>query len=178
MSAEPVAPTLLDEFTPRFEFSLQEHALVSVGPARAEKMLRRLNVSPVRLLDGVYPVPMRPRPSTPGFDELLVNGRWTVLGYRVGESVVFGAAGRFWTVFSDWQPITPAQFVSYSRPRRGTIAVAISHLPCGPRQTLLTFEARATTTDEVAHRWADWYWHSVRPTAHLVIREVLRRASA
>jgi len=176
MTVEPVAPTLLDEFTPNFEFALREHVLVTAGPARADEILRRFSVSPSGLFGWLPPVPMRPCLSAPGFDELLAHGRWTVLGHRPGEGVVLGAAGRFWTAFSDWQPIAAEEFATYARPRRATIAIAITHTACGPR-SLLTFEARATTTDAVAYRWADWYWHTIRPTARLVIREVLSRAS-
>lgn len=175
MAVESTTPTLLDQFTPHFDFALREHVLADCAPDRAARLVRRFGANPPRLFEWALssPVPMRPRLSTPGFDELLANGRWAVLGQRAGEGVVLGAAGRFWTTYSDWQDITPDAFATYDRPRRATIAVAISHLPCGTGGALLTFEARATATDEVAYRWADWYWHVIRPTARLVIHQVL-----
>lgn len=62
--------------------------------------------------------------------------------------------------------------------RRGTIALAFVHRPYGEEQTLLTFEARATTTDQVAYRWADWHGHTIKPTARPVVRRVLRRVTS
>ncbi|HVW44629.1 MAG TPA: hypothetical protein VHC18_25095 [Amycolatopsis sp.] len=175
MTVNDDAPTLLDQFTPHFDFALREHVLITCEPGRAAQLVSRFSAGPPRLFGCALGVPMRPRVSTPGFDELLANGRWSVLGHRPGEGVVLGAAGRFWTTYADWQDIAPADFASYNRPRRATIAVAISHAP-GTAGTLLTFEARATTTDPIAYRWADWYWHTIRPTARLVIRQVLRQA--
>ncbi|GAB2957599.1 hypothetical protein GCM10017788_76260 [Amycolatopsis acidiphila] len=176
VTVDNAAPTLLDQFTPRFDFALREHVLVDGRPDETyEKFSALPEVFGWAL--GV-PLPLRPRDCAPGFDEILANGRWTVLGRRPDREIVVGAAGRFWTSFSDWQNVTAQEFPTFSRPRRGTIAIAFVHRPYGEEQTLLTFEARATTTDEVAYRWADWYWHTIKPTARLVVRQVLRRATS
>jgi hypothetical protein len=179
VTVENTAPRLLDQFTPRYDFMLREHLVVEGTPPTTCEMLARFSASPPQVFDWVLgvPMPLRPRASAPGFDEILVNGRWTVLGLRPEQEIVLGAAGRFWTSFSDWQKVSASEFPTFSRPRRGTIAIAIAHQPYGENQTLLTFEARATTTDEVAYRWADWYWQTVKPTARLVVRQILRRAS-
>ncbi|GHF74032.1 hypothetical protein FHX82_002078 [Amycolatopsis bartoniae] len=176
MTVENAAPTtLLDQFTPHYDFMLREHLLVH---ARPEETYERFSVLP-EVFDWSFgvPVPLRPHECAPGFDEILANGRWTELGRRQDEEIVLGTAGRFWTSFSDWQQVSAQEFPTFSRPRRGTIAIAFVHRPYGEEQTLVTFEARATTTDAVAYRWADWYWHTIKPTARLVIREVLRQAA-
>ncbi|WP_236796421.1 hypothetical protein [Amycolatopsis sp. GM8] len=175
MTMENVTPmTLLDQYTPHFDFVLREHLLVTANP---DETYKKVGEVPASFQPLGVPSPLRPRHCAPGFDEILAHGRWTVLGRRPGQELVLGAAGRFWTAFSDWQHITAEEFPNFSRPRRGTIAIAFVHRPYGEEQTLLTFEARATTTDPVAYRWAEWYWHTVKPTARLVIRRILRGAA-
>jgi hypothetical protein len=109
----------------------------------------------------------------PAFEDLLRCGHWVVLGEQPHREIVLGAAGRFWTPAMDWQQVTLAEFATFSRPRRGTIAVAFSVLPYGPRRSLLTFETRSTVADPVARRWAEWYWHTIKPAARLAAREIL-----
>jgi hypothetical protein len=176
VTVDNVAPTLLDQFTPRYDFLLREHLLVDARPDETYEKFSELPDA-FAWAPGTR-LPLRPHGCAPGFDEILANGRWTVLGRRPGQEIVLGAAGRFWTSFSDWQNVSAQEFPTFSRPRRGTIAIAFVHRPFGEEQTLLTFEARATTTDAVAYRWADWYWHTIKPTARLVIRQVLRRATS
>lgn len=116
--------------------------------------------------------PLRPRKDVPGFDEVLASAPWQPL--RTGEyEVVMGAAGRFWTPFMDWHRVGPGEFETFDRPCRATLAVSVSLWPYDPGQTLLTWEARARATDNVAFRWADWYWSLVRTTARLVVRDLL-----
>ncbi|KAA9161877.1 hypothetical protein FPZ12_013545 [Amycolatopsis acidicola] len=179
MTVEHVAPRLLDQFAPSYDFVLREHLLVDTPATRTTDALRRFGSDPAALFGWAFgvPMPLRPNSSSPGFDEILSNGQWTVLGERAGQEVVLGTAGRFWTSFSDWQRVSAQEFPSFRRPRRGTIAIALSYHPYHENRTLLTFEARAKTTDEVAYRWADWYWEAVKPTARLVVRQVLRRAT-
>ncbi|HVW44058.1 MAG TPA: hypothetical protein VHC18_22175 [Amycolatopsis sp.] len=160
---------LLDELAPRFDFALREHIAVEApGPvvysALAGSGTRRCRC-------GVPTV--RPRRNVPGFDELLTSARWVPLGRRPGEEIVTGAAGRFWTPYMDWCPLTPAEFAVFDRPCRATIAVSLSVGDCGAGRCVLSFEARVRATDAVAFRWADWYWHQVRPSAGVVVRDLL-----
>ncbi|KAA9166401.1 hypothetical protein FPZ12_002240 [Amycolatopsis acidicola] len=163
--------TLLDEFTPRFDFELREHMAVEADPGEVYATL----AAPDKALLEVSGKPLRPRPSVPGFDEVLDGAPWTVLARRPGQEVVFGAAGRFWTPYMDWQRLDRDTFGGFGGPRRASLAIAFSVLPYGDSRTLLTFEARATCTDEIAFHWADWYWHTVKPTARIVMRTVLTR---
>jgi hypothetical protein len=172
---EIAAPTLLDEFTARHEWSLHEQVEVRRGPAETYTHLAEC---PRKLFCGLaFPLPLRPRAGTPGFDEILARAPWTMLGHRPGSELVFGVAGRFWTSFCDWETVGADEFPAYSRRRRGTLAIALTCRPFGDGHTLLAFEARATTTDAIAHRWADWYWRTISPTARLAVHQVLRRAA-
>jgi hypothetical protein len=166
-------PMLLDEFTPNFDFASAEHVVVDAPPEQTYHALGHGGPA-AEVLDWARP-PVAPRPhaSVPAFEDLLRCGHWVVLGEQPHREIVLGAAGRFWTPFMDWQTITPEGFETFVRPRRGTIAISFGVRPCGLTRTLLTFEARARATDAVAYRWADWYWHTIKPTARLVIRDML-----
>lgn len=163
--------TVLDEFTPRFDFDLREHMAIEADPATVFATV----AAPDPSLLAVTRHPLRPRPSVPGFDEVLAGAPWTVLGQRAGHEIVFGAGGRFWTPFMDWQRLDTDTFGAFDGPRRASLAIGFALLPYGEHRTLLTFEARTTCSDEVAFHWAEWYWHTVRPTARIVIRGLLQR---
>jgi hypothetical protein len=172
---EVIPVTVLDGCAPRFDFTMREHLTVEALPAATFVPLGRLGSAQPQVFGlAVPPVPpVRPSAGVPGFDEILATANWAVLGRRAGVEVVLGAAGRFWTPFMDWQTITPEDFATFARPRRATIAISLGVRPYGLTRTLLTFEARARATDPVAYRWADWYWHTIKPTARLVIRDLL-----
>jgi hypothetical protein len=119
------------------------------------------------------PVRLRPDEMLPAFEEILLHGKWVLLGERPGRELVLGAAGRFWTPFLKWHDITPQEFVTYRRPRSGTIALAFSVRPCEREHSLLTLEARVTVHDLVSRRWAEKYWYTIRPSAGLVARQIL-----
>jgi hypothetical protein len=171
---EVVGVTLLDESAPQFDFALREHLPVEAPPHVVYAALTRFDSARPRMIDGTTP-PLRPRTGVPGFDEILATANWVVLGRRPGTELVLGAAGRFWTPFMDWQDLTAGEFATFARPRRAKIAISFGVHSCGLGRTLLTFEARTMATDRVAYGWADWYWHTIRPTARLVVRGLLRR---
>jgi hypothetical protein len=165
-------PMLLDEFTPYFDFALGEHVVVDAPPEQTYRALGRRGPA-AAVLGWARPLgASRPHTSVPAFEDLLRCGRWVVLGESRRE-IVLGAAGRFWTPAMDWQQITPGEFSTFSRPRRGTIAVAFSVLPYGLRRSLLTLEIRSTVADPVARRWAEWYWHTTQPAARLAAKDTL-----
>jgi two-component system response regulator DevR len=171
---------LLDEFAPNRDFALTEHLVVgappdatyaAVAPLRDENLRSRA----LRSLTWARGLPVRARPheTAPAFEEILVRGKWVLLGERPGREIVLGAAGRFWTPFLKWHDITPEEFATYGRPRSGTIALAFSVRPYEREQSLLTFGTRITVLDPVARRWAQSYWRAIRPSAALVARQIL-----
>ncbi|GAB2996644.1 hypothetical protein LWP59_18610 [Amycolatopsis acidiphila] len=164
--------SLLDECAARFDFVVREHHAATVSPSQVWAALPGLLADPPRLFGGAA-VPNRQRAGIAGFDELLSTARWVLLR-RDANEVVLGAAGRFWTPFMDWQQLSAEEFTTFSRPRRATIAVSLAVLSYGRGQQLLTFEARVRSTDAIAFRWADWYWQSIRASARLVVRDLLR----
>ncbi|GHF34460.1 hypothetical protein FHX82_005416 [Amycolatopsis bartoniae] len=164
--------SLLDEHVPRYDLFAREHRVLPVPPERVWPALGPLLEDPPRVLDEVW-FPARSRAGVANFDEVLSTASWVRLG-RDEREVVLGAAGRFWTPFMDWQRLSAAEFATFSRPRRATIAVAVSVRPYGEAGTLLSFEARVRATDAIAFRWADWYWHAIRPSARLTIQDLLR----
>lgn len=167
--------TLLDETAPLFDFALREHLVVDAVPDVTYQVLSRQLAAPRPQLIRDLARPLRPRRGVPGFDEILARAQWVELGRRPGAEIVLGAAGRFWTPYMEWQPITLSEFHTFSRPRRARLAVSLRVRGYGTGKSLLTFEVRAVTTDRVAYRWADWYWHLIRPTARVVVRGLLRR---
>ena len=163
---------LLDEHVPRYDLFAREHRVLAVPPERVWPSLRPLLEDPPSVLEETG-FPVRVRAGVANFDEVLSTACWVRLG-RDEREVVLGAAGRFWTPFMDWQRLSADEFVTFSRPRRATIAVAVSVRPYTGGRTLLSFEARVRATDAIAFRWADWYWHAIRPSARLTIQDLLR----
>lgn len=173
-------PSLLAEFAPHREFALTEHLVVEASPEETYAAVAQLRggdlSSPVlRVLSWARGLPVRLRPdeTTPAFEEILLCGRWMLLGERPCREMVLGAAGRFWTPRLRWDDVGPREFAQYDRPRSAAIALAFSVLPVERAQTLLTFDTRVTVPDLVARRWVELYWERVKPSARLVARQLL-----
>lgn len=163
--------SLLDMCAPRYDFSLREHRIAKAGPDRVWAAAPSLRSVRPRLLPRPD-FPFRPAADLPGFDEVLASAPWQRLATGENE-VVMGAAGRFWTPFMDWHRVGPGEFDMFDRPCRATLAVSVSLWSYDPGRTLLTWEARARATDNTGFRWADWYWSRVRPTAKVIMRELV-----
>ncbi|KAA9158758.1 hypothetical protein FPZ12_022130 [Amycolatopsis acidicola] len=171
---------LLDVFTPWYDFALTEHLFVPASPAATYGSVAALRSAgwrapPLATLSWVRgePVRLRPDAAVPAFEEILLGGPWRVLGERPGQELVLGAAGRFWTRIPHWHRVSRAEFVTYARPRSGTIAVALSVRPAPAHGSLLTFETRWTVVDPVARHWAEWCWATIKPSARVIARQVL-----
>ncbi|WP_236791146.1 hypothetical protein [Amycolatopsis sp. GM8] len=178
MSSDHGERTLLDKFAPDRQFVLTEHLVIEAPAAvtfAAVEHLRGGNPeSPtLRVLTRTRVVPARPRQQGPAFEEILRGAPWVSLGERPGREIAFGAAGRFWTPLPIWHEITADGFAHYQRPRSGTIALSFAVLPYQRRQSLLTFETRMCVADPVSRRWAELHWHSIKPAARTVARQLL-----
>ncbi|GHF37560.1 hypothetical protein FHX82_006374 [Amycolatopsis bartoniae] len=176
---------MLDHYAPDGDFGFAEHLLVTAPPAATYAVAGQvrggdLRSPALRALTWARGLPVRLRPyeDVPAFEEILLGARWVLLGERPGRELVLGAAGRFWTPTPRWDDVTRDGFRTYARPRSGTVALAFRVLPCDRDQSLLTFETRLTVRDAVARRWAEVYWHRVKPAARLVARQILHAVHA
>ncbi|MFD8496059.1 hypothetical protein [Amycolatopsis sp. NPDC059657] len=171
----------MDEFVPHPDLGLREHLIVAAPPEavyEAVGLLRPddLDSPLLHLLVWARDLPGKLRDGRPfaTFDEILVGRQWTLLGEHPGEEIALGAAGRFWTPYVEWHEVTPDEFATYSRPRSGTIALSFAVRPHGDASSLVTFETRVAVTDAPSRRQASWYWHLVKPAAHIAARAMLR----
>ncbi|MTD53421.1 hypothetical protein [Amycolatopsis pithecellobii] len=167
---------LLDVFAGRYDFALTERLTIEASTVDTYATMGRLRGgdlrSPALPWARGLPLGLRPDEDGPAFEEILLGGRWVLLGERPGHEIVLGAAGRFWTPLPRWHDITPGGFACYNRPRSGTIAVALAVRASGAG-SVLTFETRVRVPDPVSRRWAELYWHRNRSAAKLVARRLL-----
>lgn len=94
---------------------------------------------------------------------------WLSLGVREDNEVAFGAIGKFWQPTIEWRDVALAEFAGFGEPGWGKIACNFTVRPYGAEATLLSYECRTATTDEVARRQFARYWWLIRPfVAHIM----------
>lgn len=186
MTSQHTDELLLDTFLPTPDFALTEHRVIDAPIPATYEAVGELDFTEVRTpmvhamlwLRGL-PARLRRRPH-PGFtdDDIVLGIDWVLLGERMGEEIVLGAAGRFWTPVVHWDAIEPAQFAEFTMPRHGRIAVNFSVRPYGDHRTLLSHEVRVQLNDPMTRRVFSLYWHTVLPFARKLARGMLEAVEA
>ncbi|MBE1495634.1 hypothetical protein H4696_002734 [Amycolatopsis lexingtonensis] len=172
------ADLLVDRFLPRFDVTLIEHVVADADIGETWRAVRDLDLTRVRspltglaVFSRTTPAELKPFDRATGFPG------WLRLGDTPGREVVLGAIGRFWLPGVEWHDVrtmTPGGFAEFAEPGWCRIVAGISLRPYGPSRTLVTYEARAATTDpESARRFAR-HWRLVRPFARFVMLATLR----
>ena len=94
---------------------------------------------------------------------------WIRLGETPGHEFAFGAIGRFMGAEVNWRPTETREFGSFSDPGFVKVATALSVRPYGDQRCLLTYDCRASATDEAARAAFRRYWRLVSPGIRLVL---------
>ena len=128
----------------------------------------------VQAVRGTKPEPDDAPPATLRLGDLDDDGEWLRLGARPGEEFVFGALGRFWAGRTTWERTSADQFVDFSAPGYAKIAANLSFREYGTAQTLVSYEARTSATDDASRAQFARYWRVVDPFVGVVMRGTLR----
>ena len=177
MEAEPM---ILDEQLPAFDVTIAVHHVVAADPRTTWQAARDLDFLSVHtpLTDLSFwlrglPARLRrepPPPLTslrPGQDGGLPG--WLSLGEQEGYEIAFGAVGTFWQSSITWHDVPRAEFAGFAEPGYGKIGCNFTVRPYGAGRTLLTYECRVATTDQVSRRKFARYWRLIRPfVAHIM----------
>lgn len=184
------AAMLIDEYVPEYDVTQVKHAIVDADRETTyEAMLTAdlLDLGPaVRLLGGLRAVPQvlsrrlrgSPGPAPPDrmrFADVPETDEWTLLVHEPGEEYVFGAIGKFWRPAIEWRSVDAASFADFDEPGYAKLAIGLSVRPYGDHRTLLTYEARTTTTSRRAERNFRRYWRLIGPFAGYLMRRALAR---
>ncbi len=120
-----------------------------------------------------------PAPATVTFNDLATPAMgFMLLAEEPGVEFVVGSVGRFWRRDYGWHPIPPDRFVGFAEPGYAKLAVSFLVQPAAGGHSLLRYEARTATTDEVARARFRRYWRVIQPGVALVMRRALTRIRA
>jgi hypothetical protein len=180
---------IIDEYLPRYDVVLAEHIVVDADPVTTWHAARELDFTTVHtpLLDSAMwarglPARLRgrPRPEIPRLSIAAGDSLpgWLSLGEREGHETALGAVGKFWQGTIEWRDVPLAEFTGFTEPGYGKIACNFSVRPYGPDRSLLTYECRTATTDEIARRKFARYWLVIRPFVRHIMRATLRTIAA
>jgi hypothetical protein len=116
-----------------------------------------------------------PAPAKATFGTLTTAGPgWVLLADEPGAEFVVGSVGRFWRRDYGGRPVAADEFLPFHEPGYAKLALSVSVRPAATGGTMLRYEARTATTDEVARRTFRRYWRLIRPGVALVMRRALR----
>ena len=100
-----------------------------------------------------------------------------MLAERPGREIVFGIAGRFWSVYEPaaLESISDlAEFRAFATPGAAKAVLGLRVQPLGPTRTVLVTETRVACVDAAAHRRFALYWGLIKPASGWIRREMLR----
>ena len=180
---------LIDQFMPRWDVTIAAHTIVRRDPATTFRAAVDLDFMSVHtpLLDlamwarGV-PARITGRAAEPPPRLVLGKGDplpgWLVLGERADRELVFGAVGKFWQPSIEWRDLSTGAFTAFDEPGWGKIAANFSVMPYGAGSTLLTYECRTVTTDDVSRGKFMRYWQLGRPVIAHIFRATVNTIRA
>jgi hypothetical protein len=184
----------IDEVMPRSDVHLEEHIIVDAGLRETyaavldtdlnDNRLTRLMIAardlPNRLHRGRPSAsapqaasPARQRPTFRMRDGAGEGSGWVLLRDEPGVEFLVGLVGQFWHRDYGVVRLPPEEFAGFDRPGYAkTVAGFVLH-PHGTGRTLLTYENRTVTTDDVARRRFATYWLVLRPFVRMMMRGAL-----
>ncbi|MGI9556703.1 MAG: hypothetical protein ACR2N5_02045 [Solirubrobacterales bacterium] len=177
---------LLDQHLPEFDVTRVHHRVIDASVERTWETVKSVDLMRVgevwpitRALMWVRRLPDAVTRSSGqdgeplSFDDVAATEGWVKLDEVPGRELVLGAVGKVWRPRIEWRSVSRSEFSEFAVPGYAKIAVGLSVRPYGRRRTLLSYEARTATTDEVARRRFQRYWRLIGWGAGAVMRGAL-----
>lgn len=163
---------LIDDFLPEYQIS-KVHQLTIKAPADVVyKTLLTVNLGRSSLIKVLFKIRGLP------YSMLTLTGMqmmgFTKLGEVPGQELLFGLAGRFWTVKGNLQPVTPASFKGFQKTGFAKAAWNFSLLEDGENHTLIKTETRIQCFDKRSFSRFRLYWFLVGPFSSLIRKRMLK----
>lgn len=182
---------LIDDYLPRYDVTEVQQVRVHAPPEvtypaihetdlrdpmiDALFAIRELPTRLVRRLRGEAPPPPPPAFT---FDDLATSEMgWILLAEEPGVEFVMASVGRFWRRDYGWHPVAPDRFVGFDEPGYAKLAVSF-YVEQTDGGSLLRYEARTATTDDIARKRFRRYWRVIHPGVAIVMRRALTRIRA
>jgi hypothetical protein len=183
---------LIDHYLPRYDVTEVQELPVDAPPEVTYPAIRETDLTdpmigalfairelPTRLVQRLRgQVPQR-QPARFTFNDLATPELgWMLLAEEPGIEFVVAAVGRFWRRDYGWHPVAPDQFVGFDEPGYAKLAVSFRVQRIAEVGSLLRYEARTATTDDVARTRFRRYWRIIRLGVAIVMRRALMRIRA
>lgn len=184
---------LIDRYLPRFDETYIYEASLDASPDATYVAIKETNLKdPV--IDFLFELRELPRniarrwrgepvgplvaPARVTFGDITRQGpEWVVLDEESGVELVIGSVGQFWRKDYGLRKVTQPEFIAFREPGYAKLAISLSVRPAG-EGTILRYEARTATTDDIARRTFRRYWRIIGAGVGLVMRRVVRRIKA
>lgn len=181
---------LVDRFLPDYDYTVVRHVVVEADSETTYEAMRTADLTDlgpvVRALGWLRAAPtavsnwVRGRPTAATPDRLRLadvteTAEWTLLAATPGREFVFGTVGKFWRPDIEWRPVDADDFARFEDTGYAKLACSLSVRPYGDGRTLLSYEARTSTTDERSRRRFGRYWLVVGPFAGFLMTRALDR---
>ena len=174
---------LIDEHLPIYDVVERHQTVVRAPRETVYETVRRLDMrrSPIiRALFELRSVPaLLSRSSSHRSERLgltldgLLQSGFIFLGERLGEELLLGLVGRFWTFLGSTLRTNADDFHGFQRPGYAKAAWDF-RLDEEGSSTLLTTETRVLCTDEASRSKFRLYWAVIGPFSGLIRKEILR----
>ncbi|HEX5829804.1 MAG TPA: hypothetical protein VFY16_02410 [Gemmatimonadaceae bacterium] len=180
---------LIDRYLPGFEFTEVQEIEVDAPPAVTYAAIRETDLRDpvIDALFAVRELPNRivrrmrgeapPRaPASLTFGDVATRDMgWLLLGEEPGSEFVVGSIGQFWRRDYGWHPVAAEEFAGFAEPGYAKLAVSFRVRSTEAGGTVLRYEARTATTDDVARTRFRRYWRLIHPGIAIVMHRALTR---
>ena len=182
---------LIDHYLPHSEATQVQEVSVHASPTVTYGAIRETNLSDplIDMLFTIRELPVRlarrlrgetrRRPEAVTFNAAgAADMGFMVLEEKPGEELVVGSVGRFWQRDYGWHPVAPSDFLGFREPGFAKLVLSFRVKGTSDGGSLLRYEARTTTTDDVARIRFRRYWRIIRPGVAIIMQRALARIRA
>lgn len=178
---------LIDRYLPHYEFTEVQEIEVDAPTDLTYAAVRETDLRdrvidallaarelPHRVTGWMRGEPPPPAPASLTFADVATPEMgWVHLGEEPGSEFVVGSTGQFWRRDYGWHPVAAEEFAAFAEPGYAKLALSFRVRSAEGGGSILRYEARTTTTDEVARTSFRRYWRLIHPGVAIVMHRAL-----
>ncbi|HEX8368473.1 MAG TPA: hypothetical protein VF604_08025 [Pyrinomonadaceae bacterium] len=171
---------LIDEFLPIYDFDEKHEINVRASAEKVCAALNSFDYNESAVIRRLFWLRGLASENAGGASSESCNLRdmtksdFVVLGEKPNEEILFGLAGKFWTLKGDLQKLKAEEFFAFAKEGYAKAAWNFTLSETDEMRTCLKTETRVRCLGAASHESFRFYWMFVKPFSGWIRREMLR----
>ncbi len=162
---------IIDQYCPEFKVQKKYEIEVNANSSTVYNIIRSFNMSDSLMSKWLFK--LRGFPESLTSIDGLTNFGFVILADKKNEEIVFGLAGKFWTLSANIQQLTPDNFNDFRENGYAKAVANIALFPQSEYQTKVITETRVYCFDSLSSFLFRLYWTFISPFSGLIRKEWL-----